>query len=104
MSIRGGPPATASMCVWIHSLSAIACTRFDLVFETDSTQLAVYDGCVSSLLDGCMQLTSTRTIFVAQVCVLFSNSGRATMQLSSRTAKQDRGQKLALMEPQGRMA
>ncbi|CAE7040393.1 KIN4A [Symbiodinium sp. CCMP2592] len=29
--------------------------RFDLVFETDASQAAVYDGCVSSLLDGCMQ-------------------------------------------------
>ncbi|CAE7366356.1 KIN4A [Symbiodinium natans] len=28
---------------------------FDLVFETDASQSAVYDGCVSSLLDGCMQ-------------------------------------------------
>ena len=32
--------------------------RFDLVFETDSSQSAVYDGCVSSLLDGCMLLIS----------------------------------------------
>lgn len=28
---------------------------FDLVFDVDSTQTEVYDGCVASLLDGCMQ-------------------------------------------------
>lgn len=28
---------------------------FDVVFDTDSTQVDVYEGCVASLLDGCMQ-------------------------------------------------
>ena len=30
------------------------------MFETDASQTAVYDGCVSSLLDGCMLLLSTK--------------------------------------------
>lgn len=48
-------------CVTVHPNvnQVVVGTRraftFDLVYETDASQLKVYDGCVSQLLEGCMQ-------------------------------------------------